>query len=192
MLRVNDLSAGGSSVTVTAEGLQRVFSCMFPDSVGVLSLSAFGISSVVYFGAAIRDAVSALNGAGAGLTYKDVRDSIVGVISAGGGGLTIESPVFNSEQQMQSQLTCVLGSFFHQTLLSLNTPIWGCGIVLGGETGFSSNLQKVESLGVPLGTEVLLAYEVFNSALSWSTSDVDSTYVHSFLLTLGQKQVVGE
>lgn len=184
MFTVNDRSSG-ALVTVTAEGLRRVFSSMFLGSTGGLTLSAFGISSVVYFGSKFPGFIEGFGGSLDGVTLKALKEEglVVGIISGASGGLTIGDPVFTANHCMQADLTCVLGSFFHSALEVSGESLGGCGIVLGGETGYSSNLYTLTGLNVVSSTEVLLCYETFWGDLDWE----ESTYVHSFTLTLGQK-----
>lgn len=188
MLSVRDVSSDASAV-VTNEGLRRMFLPLFDNFLGGLSLAAFGISSVVYFNSSFKDVLASVGDNLASVSYGDVKGSIVGIISEAGGGLTIDAPVLGSDGRMQSTLTCVLGSRFHEDLYSRGVGLFGCGIILGGERNFSSNSQFITSMGVPKGTEVLFAYESFGESLSWSQEEYEGAYVHSFVISLGRSLV---
>lgn len=190
MIQVYDSSLK-TLVGVTEEGIRRMFIPLFTDQVAGLSLPAFGISSVVYFDESIQDIVSSSANGVVGLTYKDVKKGVIGIISSAGGGLTVSAPVWGADGRMRATLTCVLGSLFHSVLYNSGKSLYGCGIVLGGERSYSSNIQPGIVLGTDKGTEVLFAYEGFDEPLAWAAEAYGGTYVHSFEITLGECELLG-
>lgn len=181
MLVVRNASSG-AVMSLTREGMFRLYYPLSSVYSSGLTLPQLSISSVVYLGKPAYDLAMRSNPED--LTFAKIADTngaIVGIVSGAAGGFTMTVPSFydNSDGHLSISSVWGVGSVVTGTLGSglrdsLASKIYGTALLLGGSSSVSSNTAGFNVANVTwLGTEALLAYEVSNKALGseWSKGD---------------------
>lgn len=192
MLSIQNAS-NGHILSFVEEGLRRLYSPVVSLYSGGVSVPQVSVSGILYLGEAARSLFEDEIG-GSSVTFdqlKQKRGAILGLVSGSSGGFSVSEPelrAFNDVEDnlwgIGSTITSVLGKGLRASLAS---QVYGSAIILGGSTMFSSNLlgsgdvADIISLIPWTGSEVLLAYEMFDESLEglW---EVDTSFVTAYNL----------